>query len=646
MPEANVDPVTSAIVPPSQPVGGMPDEGSRNQADELDARRQPTLDPDGNPTSERHDHPEHQDNGAPEGGGAAGEPQVDPPEYRSFGDFKMTGDGLVAPVGPKQVRMRVCAPFEVIGRARDPYGNGWGKLIRWTDEDKRLRVHLVPDADLHREMSALTARLADMGLHVTLGCGRPLAEYLSQVEVEQRVTMVSRTGWHKIGGEDCFVLPHRTIGEPKGERVILTDAPTATFEAAGTLDDWRKGIGSLVERHTRLVLMVSTALAGPLLSSMGLEGGGINFHGHSSIGKTTGAKAAASVWGKGSEKDGFIRSWRSTANGLEAAAALHSDTALVLDEIGVLDAREAGSAAYLLANGTSKSRMTRDARLRKPVTWQTVVISTGEHRLADKLAEEGKRQKAGQAVRLLDVPADAGRGFGCFDNGGPTGSAKDIVDAIGKAASTSYGTAGPAFVAATLSTGVDQVASIAREGLAQFRQENLPANADGQVLRACDRFGLAAVAGELAIQFGIVPWPEGTARAAAETCFRDWFAERGGSEPHEVMAAIAQVRRIVEAHGDSRFQRLDATSPDIRPIANRLGYTRGSGTDQQWLVLPETWKSELAAGFNSTFVARALADRGMLLRGEDSFQQVVKIDRRSTRVYALTAAVLSETVDG
>jgi hypothetical protein len=112
------------------------------------------------------------------------------------------------------------------------------------------------------------------------------------------------------------------------------------------------------------------------------------------------------------------------------------------------------------------------------------------------------------------------------------------------------------------------------------------------------------------------------------------------------MAAIAQVRRIVEAHGDSRFQRLDATPPDIRPISNRLGYTRGSGSEQQWLVLPETWKSELAAGFNPTFVARALADRGMLLRGEDTFQQVVKIDRRSTRVYVLTATLLLEKDDG
>jgi putative DNA primase/helicase len=38
---------------------------------------------------------------------------------------------------------------------------------------------------------------------------------------------------------------------------------------------------------------------------------------------------------------GYVRAWRATANGLEGAAAGASDTILVLDELGVVDAREA-----------------------------------------------------------------------------------------------------------------------------------------------------------------------------------------------------------------------------------------------------------------------------------------------------------------
>jgi hypothetical protein len=337
MPDANVDSVTAIVVPPAEPVSGGSGEGSHiDQVDGPDACRQPTSNADGNQTSARDDHPARKDNGGPEGDCADGEPQVDPPEYRSFGHFKMTEDGLVAPVGPQQVQTRICAAFEVIGRARDPHGNGWGKLIRWADEDSRRRTHLVSDADLHREFSALTARLADMGLHVTVGCGRPLAEYLSQVEVEQRVTCVSRTGWHEIGGAKCFILPHRNIAVPVGEKVLLNVGSAAKIEIAGTLEGWRNGVGQLVRDHSRAVVAVSAAFVGPLLALLNQEGGGVHFCGRSSIGKTTILSAAASVWGRGATAGGFVRSWRATANALEAEAAMHSDVALVLDEMGVV----------------------------------------------------------------------------------------------------------------------------------------------------------------------------------------------------------------------------------------------------------------------------------------------------------------------
>jgi hypothetical protein len=118
IPEPNVvNPIAPAAVPLAQKVDGVPDEGSRiNQADELDARRRHTPDADANPASERDDHRE-----PPESDGADGEPQTVPPEYRSFGDFQMTADGLFAPVGPQRMRTRICASFEVIGRARDPH---------------------------------------------------------------------------------------------------------------------------------------------------------------------------------------------------------------------------------------------------------------------------------------------------------------------------------------------------------------------------------------------------------------------------------------------------------------------------------------------------------------------------------------------
>src|SRR5215211_5643051 len=81
-----------------------------------------------------------------------------------------------------------------------------------------------------------------------------------------------------------------------------------------------------------------------------------------------------------------------------------------------LDPREAGSTAYLLVNGQGKGRATRDADLRPRAEWRLMLLSSGEIGLGDKIAEGGRRAKAGQLIRIADVPADAGRGFGLFED--------------------------------------------------------------------------------------------------------------------------------------------------------------------------------------------------------------------------------------
>jgi hypothetical protein len=264
------------------------------------------------------------------------------------------------------------------------------------------------------------------------------------------------------------------------------------------LKGWQKGVAALVSTHAIPVLAVSTALAGPLLALAGHEGGGINFFGASSRGKTTVAQAAASVWGRGSSP-GFVRAWRATANGLEGVAASATDTVLILDELGVVEARDAASAIYGLANGTGKARAARDGSLRDPKTWRTLILSTGELPIEGKLAEDkGRRAKAGQLVRMLDIPADRGFGFGIFDHGGQDGDASRIADAIKRAAVTDYGIAGPEFVRGLLSKDPERAVRDLRMYIDDFVSSRVPSGADGQVIRAAQRLGLIGAAGELA----------------------------------------------------------------------------------------------------------------------------------------------------
>src|SRR5215470_11186050 len=104
---------------------------------------------------------------------------------------------------------------------------------------------------------------------------------------------------------------------------------------------------------------MSCAVAGPILYLLGEESGGVHFYNNSSIGKTTAAVVAGSVWG-GGDKDGFIETWRTTDNALELTAAAHNDAFFALDEIGQCDPKHLMAVPYLLSNGQSKSRMNKD----------------------------------------------------------------------------------------------------------------------------------------------------------------------------------------------------------------------------------------------------------------------------------------------
>jgi putative DNA primase/helicase len=323
---------------------------------------------------------------------------------------------------------------------------------------------------------------------------------------------------------------------------------------------------------------------------------------------------------------------------LEGASVLANDTILVLDELGVIEAREAAVALYGLSNGTGKARARRDGSLREPTKWNMITLSSGEVPTETKLAEDRLRKaRAGQLVRMLDIPADRGKGFGIFDHGGVGADAAEIAKHLKDTAAAVYGTAGPEFVREIIAEGADEIAQMVQEAIQNFIATNVPLGSDSQIGRAAQRLGLIAAAGELAATFGIVPWEAGEGRRAATWALKEWINQRGGTEPAEENQAIEQIRHFIEAHGESRFQPLD--DPDAPRVINRAGWSKGKELDREWLCAPEVWKREICAGLDPKFCAAVLKKRGMLRTQADKLQIVATIDGRSQRVYAVTHAI-------
>jgi uncharacterized protein (DUF927 family) len=375
---------------------------------------------------------------------------------------------------------------------------------------------------------------------------------------------------------------------------------------------------------------------------MEMEGGGLHYRGPSSIGKTTIIQVGGSVWGGGGVA-GYIRSWRATDNGLEAVALAHCDTLLALDELAEIEAAAAGKAAYMLANGHAKLRMTRSAGARPAPEWQLLFLSTGEIGLADKVAEDPrKRITAGQEVRILDLQADAGKGLGVFEELHGYNRPSDLADHLKAASARHYGHASRAFLQ-KLVRDSEGAREKVRELMDKWIEKHSPKDAQGQVWRAGRRFALFAAAGELATRFGITGWPEGEAFAASADGFRGWHDQRGGSEPAEVLRGIAQVRAFIARHGSSRFLSWDQPDGNVR---ERAGFWRGDPHGRSYLFYPDAFR-EACVGLDHGIVARALAERGMLEPGTDKLSKLVRLPatKKPQRFYVVTSKLLDEEGD-
>ena len=70
---------------------------------------------------------------------------------------------------------------------------------------------------------------------------------------------------------------------------------------------------------------------------------------------------------------------------------------------------------------------------------------------------------------------------------------------------------------------------------------------------------------------------------------------------------------------------------------------RGTGSERQWLIPTGVWREVFCQGFDARMVARALADRGMLLLdAQRKCSRSERVDGKSTRVYVVTAVALTD----
>ena len=516
---------------------------------------------------------------------------------------------------------RICRAFEVLALARDPEGAGWGLLCELQDPDGRRHGVTVPHRTLKGEGAAALELFMDRGLVPLAGKDKFLVEYLREAKPDKRARTIPRIGWHGTGEAAVYALPEQVFGARDGEVWLYEpEGPRLNpFKTQGTLDDWRRHVGELTTGNSRLVFACSVAAAAPLLFLLDMENGGINWTGASGIGKTTGLRVGASLCGS----PDYLERLRATDNGLEGTFLGKCDAPAFLDEMGQLGPQIAGEAVYLAANGQAKARANRTGGQRERAAWRTLFLVSAEVNLAQHMGEAGKAPKAGQQARLADVPADAGKGLGLFEDLHQYANSHEFAQALARATARYYGSPFRAFLARLMHERGPRLVDRLRDRIRLFEREYLTDLAEGQARRVAARFGLIGAAGELARDWLDLPWREGEAFEAAGGMFSAWLAQRGGEGNQEERAMLAQVRDFLSRHGEARFADWDRpiTKDDRAPrVINKAGWRRityetshEAAEDKQteFLIYPQVWSGEVCKGFDAGTVARLLIRRGM-----------------------------------
>jgi putative DNA primase/helicase len=446
---------------------------------------------------------------------AANNHRYDAGVYHHFTEEKKDSQGNVTDVPRNQWILSVLRVFHVL---RTDDGKEHSYLIGYLPHGETdWRYDVLPQANLLGRAEEALKFLRGLGVSVLRENIGKVCEYLDtqhqrfSADTPSNFWISTQTiGWAPLPTR--FILPNEIIGEQEGVWFV-GKGNAAKYSKGGTFPLWQSLIAAPCVDNSYLIMALSTSFAGPLLEPLNIPGLGFHLFGESTTGKTTTLIIGGSVW----SSPKFMRTWRATLNGLEIQAASRSSTLLTVDESNEVEGKVLDSSVYMLLHGTTKDRMRRDTSGRENLYWRVCILSSGEHSIEAHQATAKIDHKVGQTVRMIDIPVASGT-HGLFENLHRYTSGAKFSDALRAAAAMHYGYAGPLFVEKLIKEypKLDLHKRLA-DTLTKFGYD-----LNAQDERVARSFALSALAGELATEFGVLPWASGSAVTAAVAIFNHW----------------------------------------------------------------------------------------------------------------------------
>ena len=545
--------------------------------------------------------------------------------------FVLSDEGLFCVDAKSGKTTRISNYIKVIAFTKS--NDGISKLVEFQDYKNTLRRTIIKPKMLAKDGDQICVHLISHGF-IYAGTSlskRKLFEYISSSVPKKETILLSRTGFF----DDIYIRADRVIGKAK-DGVILDDSVNdESVASAGTLQEWNENVAKYCVGNSRLIFAISSAFASILMRTCSLQNFGFHFVGNSSSGKTTCLSVAASVFGTPQ----YVVTWKATDNALENVAYKHNDALLILDELSEVSPSKAGEIAYMLANGQGKKRLDKNCNARETLSWRLIFLSSGEVDLSSHMAEENKTSKAGQKVRLLNIPAKANeKSFGIFEDLHDFKDGAEFSNYLRSKSAKYYGTPAIAFIEKVLED-KESIRSQFQQEYQKLKSQYLPEKSEGQDLRAFERFMFVGFAGELAIKYGILNFPQGTSRRAAISCFNSWLEDKEGVGDDENKQILEHVKSFFELHGHSRFFNLDGFLD--QKVANMAGYKSMYNDAVIFFVSPSVFQKEICKSFNRKSVINLLIEKGFLLKDHNGdYRQQKWTPDGNKKVYVISGKIL------
>lgn len=493
----------------------------------------------------------------------------------------------------------LCSPLEVVGIGRGD--NDQYLILRWQAAGGNVKTtQAIPLADIGEREGWRVLKAGGVNVTTKPAMRATLADWLQRSGSREIWRVAQATGW-QCG---AYIMPDgEIIGTPEMPVLFNGRSSAASgYTNKGTAESWRNTVARLAGGNYSMMTGIGAALAAPLIGLAGADGFGIHFYEQSSAGKTTTANVASSLYGN---PDLLRLTWYGTALGLANEAAAHNDALMPLDEVGQgADPRSVAQSAYALFNGVGKLQGAKEGGNRDLKRWRTVAISTGEMDLETFIANTGQRAKAGQLVRLLNIPLSKSVRFHEHQNG------KQHADALKDAYQQNHGAAGREWVK-WLAEHQQRAVEAVREAESRWRSL-IPSDYGEQVHRVGARFAVLEAA--LILGRVVTGWDVQTCRDAVQHSFNAWVREFGtGNKEHQQI--VEQCEAFLNAHGLSRYAPIGYDPRDL-PIRDLAGYRKKGGHESDPIIFytfPATFEQEIAKGFNAKQFAEVLKGAGMIL---------------------------------